>query len=666
VALWVAAGSVILLPSVVCAQSAIERAMAQADSLNAVQGDSSVVVEAVADTILTVPSPAGPPWWDPLRPTLDGRVTSDVSRGVLNGGIEAPIGRLIPGWQGRARYTGTQTEFRQFDRESTATNLNLSVNGSAGVVGELDFEALRNTSYDENRLSSGQVLVLEQDTKEVHASLAGGLELENGTRFAWGARGDAEDVQRTDRGVANDRDLLGGAVRGTWGTRGPWHDFSARYGYDVRGGERALRDRVGDALSERDTLWARGQVDVGLRLNLSMDARRTTFVENRLDFTRNQNGVVDTLGVLEPVGDEHESTWENSWSVDLRTRPFPRLAVNAQASQRYSESSYTLSRAGLVQLRNDQLATDAVIRYAEAGSLRVSYTYSDRANDRRPLGSGEFRGEEARVSQTAQAEFRHKASDIIDLHLDLQQTLDQNINEAPDNLTDVDRLSTRGDLKLLSDPWDWLQIEAAGAYSVEEEINIDAARVNSNQVMDLYEVRGNFIVDPPGGWRFIQNYSMRIQIFDRVVGIEDDRFNKNGVWDNRAEYRFANGVFTDAQYIVDYRRNGRRDRDRPDDEVYIYQGARRDHRLLFGIRIPIGVAELEARTERGFLRDDSGFAPVSEDRGKITFGLRGNWQFWANRGTLTVNAQRIAQFGPRVRAETEDYWVMNTSLRVAF
>jgi hypothetical protein len=209
-------------------------------------------------------------------------------------------------------------------------------------------------------------------------------------------------------------------------------------------------------------------------------------------------------------------------------------------------------------------------------------------------------------------------------------------------------------------------VEVAGSYVLTEEINIDATRVNANQNTDLYEVRGNFILDPAGGWRFVQNYRMQIKIIDRVVGIENDKFNKQGQFDTRAEYRFANGVFLNGQYIVDYRRNGDRDDSRPDDEVYIYGGPRRDHRVNVGIRVPLPLVEFEARTERGFLRDNSRTIPVQQDRGRIEGGLRGNWAFWQGRGTVTADISRVKQFGPLVRAETKDYWDMNASVRVSF
>jgi hypothetical protein len=179
-------------------------------------------------------------------------------------------------------------------------------------------------------------------------------------------------------------------------------------------------------------------------------------------------------------------------------------------------------------------------------------------------------------------------------------------------------------------------------------------------------VRGNFLVDPEGGWRFIQNYRLQIRIIDRIGFIQGDKFNKQGQWDNRVEYRFANGVFIDGQYLVDYRRNGDRDTSRPDDEVYIYRGARRDHRVGFGVRVPVAGMDFDARTERGFLRDNSLSRPLIEDRGKITVGLRGDWRFWRDRGTFTLNASRILQFGPRVLDVQKDYWLMNTSMRVAF
>jgi hypothetical protein len=624
--------------------------MAQQDSLQAAGEElSDTAAESLATTEAeSAPVFNKPPWYEPLIPVLDARVQADVSRVVVTGGLEAPIGRLFK-MQGRARLSGTNTSYRQFDREVDATNFDLGVVGKVPSWGDLDVQVLRNSSFDENVLPQG-ALVLEYEAREIHASLTGNRDLGTGFRAHWGLRGDVEDLDRTDRGVSNDRSLAGGAVNAVWGNRGPWHDFSTRYGYDRQSGERTLRDQPGDAVTERDTLWVRGNVNGGPRFNV----------------TRNFNGVVDTLGVLNPVGEEHESSWQNSWTADLRSRPLPRLAMNAGASQSYSESSHTFSREGLVQLGTSQFDAEGIIRYAMAGSLKVRFNFLDRFNDRRPRGSIDFRGKESRISRNAVAQFRHGLSQIIDLHLDLQETLDQNINEALTNENDRDRHVLRSDLKLLSDPWRWFQVEVAGAYSLEQEINIDAARVDNNQDSDLYEVRGNFLVDPEGGWRFIQNYRLQIRIIDRIGFIQGDKFNKQGQWDNRVEYRFANGVFIDGQYLVDYRRNGDRDTSRPDDEVYIYRGARRDHRVGFGVRVPVAGMDFDARTERGFLRDNSLSRPLIEDRGKITVGLRGDWRFWRDRGTFTLNASRILQFGPRVLDVQKDYWLMNTSMRVAF
>lgn len=624
---------------------------AEAESLSVDAADTAAAVSA-------------PPWYTPLIPTLDGRVESTLTRVLVSAGVEAPLGQFV-GMQGRTRYQRTNTSYRQFERDAEASNFSLTLAGPVTGWAELDVDAKRDTSYDENRIG-GQDLVLEYDVRELRTTLSGNRDFGRGLSGRWGVRGDVEDVNRTDKGVANDRTLAGGAGGAALKTQGPWHDFSTRYGYDRRSGERTLRDLTDDAVTERDTVWARGSIDFGLRFNLDLDARRTTFVEDRLDYARNVNGVVDTLNVPDPVGQEHESTWERRWNVDLRTRVLPRLSFNAGASRSYSESQYTFSREGLVLLGNDSYDAESVLRYAEAGSLKVRASYVDRYNDRRARGNASFRGEESRVTKLANMQLRHRVTPILDLHFDLQETLDQNVYEEQGNPNDRDRLVDRGDLKLVSDPWEWMQVEVVGTYSKEQSINIDAARVSNNQTSDLYEVRSNLILDPEGGWRFIQNYRLQIRIIDVVASIAEDRFNKQGQWDNRVEYRFANGILVDGQYVVDYRRNGSRDPARPDQEAYIYGGPRRDHRVVAGVRIPVAGFEFETRAERGFLRDDSGFVPLDENRGKFSSGVRGNWQFWDRRGKLTLNASKVNEYGPRVREEAKDYWIVNTSLRVAF
>jgi hypothetical protein len=602
--------------------------VSQADSLAVSEADSSSL-QAVIDQAAAEAAAAAPSWWNPLLPTLDGRVRSSVQSVVITAGIEAPVAALIPNMTGRARYSRTDTDFRQRDQSTEATNFNFDATTQPFALGEVDISILRNTSYDENRgrdpVPGEQPLITENDIRELHAELVGQRSLGNGMRAIWGARADVEDVERAQFGVDNDREL-----------------------------------------TERDTMWARGKIDFGQRFNVDLDARRTTFVEERLDFLRSENGIIDTLGVANPVGEERESTWTNTWDVDLRTRPLPRLAVNAGARHSFKETNLTLSRAEITQLANDQLNAEAIIRYAQSGSLKVRMSRNEQYNDRRSRGSDVFRGKETRLSRLAEAEFRQQVTSLIQLHVDLQQTLDQNINEDPDNENDRDRLNTRADAKLVADPWTWFRVEASGSYVYTEEINIDANRVDANQNTDLYEVRGSFILDPEGGWRFIQNYRMQIKVIDRLAGIKDDRFNKQGQFDTRAEYRFGSGVHVDGQYIVDYRRNGDRDEEFPDDEVYIYGGPRRDHRVNFGIRIPVPLVELTARTERGFLRDYSRTIPVEQDRGRINMGFRGNWSLWAGRATISADASHIRQFGPLVREETKAYWDMNASVRVSF
>jgi hypothetical protein len=39
---------------------------------------------------------------------------------------------------------------------------------------------------------------------------------------------------------------------------------------------------------------------------------------------------------------------------------------------------------------------------------------------------------------------------------------------------------------------------------------------------------------------------------------------------------------------------------------------------------------------------------------------------WQDRATISLNLERILQFGPRVREEAEDYWRANSTITVNF
>ena len=600
-----------------------------------------------------------------FAPKFEGSVNSSVSRVQLRGSAEADVGSLV-GTRSTVRYVATDTSYRQQDRDQEQRDLTANLREEFGDLATLTVDFSRNSSYDENRVGTGAV-VLEYTNTNARLKLDGGGALAEGFRHHWAARGDFEDAQQTNRGVDNDRNLAGAAITSVWSRRGDELDVTARYGYERSSGERTVRGLVDDASAERDTLEARAVVDAIPRLNLDLGAIRTSFVEQRLDFARNSSGVVDTVSTSGPkVARERESTRGYEFEARANSRILPRLRLTGSGSVQYSETEYTFSQQGFVERGNDRVQSDATFRYAEAGSLRVAYSFSDRYNDRRTRNDTEFRGRESNRSYSAEFELDQALLARSSVEFKAKQTLDQSIFEEQGNQNDRDRLFERFDLELSSEVVPHTKVEVGGTISRTEDLQIAADRVGDNKEERLIEVRGSYAFDPPGGLRMAQTYRLQIRYIDFFLSDDRDQFNKQGQLNTTVDYELPLGADFGGEYVLDFRRTGTRNTAIPYREVYFRDQKRFDHRLTARIGVPFRGLRLDVRTERGFLREERGTRETNEDRGSISARLSGTRSFWSNRATLKLDLERVLQFGPRIREEQEDYWVANTTLTLAF
>jgi hypothetical protein len=200
-------------------------------------------------------------------------------------------------------------------------------------------------------------------------------------------------------------------------------------------------------------------------------------------------------------------------------------------------------------------------------------------------------------------------------------------------------------------------------------VNIDAERVGNNKEDRLYEARGNVKWTPWGGLSVMQDYRMQIVFIDFHNSDDRDQFNKQGVLVSEVAYEFPAGSTFSLRYSVDFRRNGTREPS-AGGEKYRTDLRRFDHRLLASIQVPFRGLTLSLDTTRGFLRDStpgasSGFGTSSEDRGEIRMRVSGSRRIFS-KATLRVDVQRVLAYGPRVRPESEDYWIANSGLTVKF
>ena len=621
--------------------------------------------DASADSAATASKTVEIPWYEPFRPTLTTTVQANVSEVGVKGKLSAPVFQSIGATGSVEAEVGRKT-YRQFDRDQETESLvgNLSREFSEGINLKVNFT--KRSSFDENRPAGIDPIVLELDSEDAQANLTGDQVLGNGFSHHWAVAGRFENVDQVNRRVRNDRSLASAGLTSVWKQTSEEFDLSARYGYNRSSGERLIRGVTGDASVEVDTLQTKFELTGLPRSSVNLAAERSTFFEERLDFARNANGVVDTTNVADPVGQEREVREGYKVSAQVDTRPLHFMRLRSSASRDFSETVFRLSREGLVERGSESLDAGATLRHAAAGSLQVDYSYSDRFNDRRAQGNAEFRGRESTRSYSLEAELRQALFAQSDLRLSASQALTQYVFLEQSNNNNRDRLVDQGIGEIKTDALPHTRLTVGGTLRRTQEINLASDRVGNNKEELLYEVRGNYTFDPPGGFRATQTYRLQIVFRDFVDSDDRDTFNKQGQVTTRVDYYFASGGSANLEYLADYRSTGSRDEREPVREVYITDSIREDRRFSAGASMPLAGLTFSANVERGFLDQESGSRVTSQERGKLNLKSSGQWKFLEGRVTLDLDVERVLQFGPRVREEQADYWVANSVLTVLF
>ena len=627
----------------------------QADSLAAARGDS----------LVRIAKPVPVDRWAPLRPTVKASVTSNVSQVQVSGTVSAPVFELFAD-RGSIQYNETRTNYRQFDREQEDRRLTGNLTDEIGPSIDLKLDFLRNTNFDENRPSVGDPIILDYAANEANLKFNGDHELNDGFSHHWVMSSAVEDVDQTNRNVDNDRSLASLGLTSVWKRDGTAFDLTGRYGYRRSTGERQVRGLTDDASVEVDTLAVQTLVEGIPRTRITLDARRATFYEERLDFARNANGAIDTLNVAVPVGQERETRTLEDVRASGSVRPIRWLELKSSTGIQFTETEYRFSQQGIVQRGREDFDASVTFRYAEAGSLQVRYDYGNNYNDRRVRGDELFRGRESTLSNEVGMTVRQGMFGASDLEFDASQQLTQIIFDERGNNNDRDRLVESFRLGIDSDALPHTTLQLGGTARRTLDLNIAADRVGNNNEERLYEVTGSYTYDPPGGFRFAQTYRLQIVFRDLLDGIDRDSFNKQGQVSTRLNYDFPGKGALGLEYVSDYRSTGSRDPDSLVRETYVTDSIRNDRRLVANAQLPLGPITLSAGAERGFLDQDQRGNESSEERGRLNLRASGTRTFLAGALVLNLDVERVRQFGPRVREEQADYWVANSSVTLEF
>jgi hypothetical protein len=296
-------------------------------------------------------------------------------------------------------------------------------------------------------------------------------------------------------------------------------------------GDRLLGQTTESSSANGDTLG------LGVYYNKpSIDGRvaitRSNFQKKYLDFKKNSNGLIDTVGVAEDekVVRENETTDAISYEMDNNFR-IGRFGVRTRLTRQTNDHDFALSGVGLRQREQDVM--DLALTFgAGRDSFSVSYDYLWKWDDQRYKGATENRGRQYHKSRNYEFIYFRDLFRQTTLNLRYHEGMGQDIAENRHNENDKDRHQSDFSAKLARTWAGKFRTSMVFAHQQIQDFNIRESRSSNNNVKDSYEL------SPGYGWTIApwlsldQSYRVYIQYTNySFTGEESNRsddYNKRG------------------------------------------------------------------------------------------------------------------------------------------
>jgi len=414
--------------------------------------------------------------------------------------------------------------------EKRTGTFNYSTSAQRSLVGSLNLSD--NWSKDEVTNNAGSTSVNKRDSRRATASLKrddlelGGLVHDMAVNGAYNQQLAEQLNQRNDISEAS----LDGALRSDYQAR-DWLSMHTGLYASTRSGERSLGEQTNPSSSGGDSLRAgvfyqRRYADGGVTV------ARSSFEKRYLDYRRNANGIIDTIGVSEKIVQELERDdavtvkWDNNlriWGLNLASK----LARDV------SETGFRESGVGIRERHQDTVDLRMGARLSRLDSLNVSYGFQYKWDDQTYKGALASRGRQVSKRHDLNLILVHALFAHTDLRFNFRNGLSQEIAEGGFNSNDRDRLETSLTMKLDTLWPNGVKVNLSFDARRIEDISIKSERSSNNNVKDTFEIAPSYLW-PLADWVDLnQSFRVWIQYTDYVfsdwenVNKQDD-YNKRG------------------------------------------------------------------------------------------------------------------------------------------
>lgn len=569
-------------------------------------------------------------------------------------------------------------EYRKQDKTVEKRDGSLIFRGGQTLPVNTQIHTNWNWSEDRTVNTAGSVNLIKRDYKQARVVLNKNEIVTGPVTHSFALNGAIDDQKGETQGRRNDMSNgnLSGAVRSRFA---PWEGLAVTTSlWEQRGeGERTLGESTSASASDADSLGGGVHFKRG-RWQGSFSARRSSFNRRYLDYRRNSNGIIDTVGVgeAEKIVEELErkDAVTLAWKNKLR---FGRLGLSTVLSRDMQEQDYRFSGVGKKERLNDKFKTDLSFRYGAKDSVKVMYDYGWTWDDQTYKGATSSRGRQINQKRSfdltvLQSLFRHTNATFK-----YQESLIQDTAENQFNKNDRDRLETQTSLKLSSDWPARFRATMIFSYRHIEDISLRESRSANNNIKETYEITPGYVW-PLAPWLDVtQDFRISIQFTDYVFSdmeqvTREDDYNKRGNLTTRVSLRPGPRLKLTVTHDYNAKFNATRTRtDASGNRFYSRDLEQRistiDLSLTYKATDWLKLEGASYRTKD--LKDSFGNRISSTDvrSGEIWLGCVVNKSWGARKErTLAATVRKYNAHGPNVQESNARYWDADASFTWKF
>ena len=455
---------------------------------------------------------------------------------------------------------------------------------------------------------------------------------------------------------------LNGAWRGAY-RPSSWMSVHTGVWGTTQSGDRTLGEDSSSSSADGDSLRA-GVYYERRRLTGGFSVVNSSFSKRYLDYRRNSNGIIDTIGVQQKIVQELEKNDAVSFTLD-NAYDLGRLDLTSKLSRDLSENSYRSSGIGRKERHQDNANLGAKFRVGRLDSLVATYGYLWKWDDQTYKGASLARGRQISKRRDVTFSWIHDLFRDTDLSATYKTALTQEIAENEFNTNDRDRLeeSFSVDMKTVWSRGD--QVALSFVYRSVEDISIRRERSSNNSIKETYEVVPSYKWALADWLTLGQDFRLWIQYTDYTFSdldyvSKDDTYNKRGNLTSTVKInpndRLELTIIHDWQNKSNATSTGT---DATGSTFYFTEKEQRISKIDFTMSYKASdwLSLYGTTYQNKDVTDSFGNTVTTRDQRSGRVGVGGTiTKSWGQSKTLKAIVRKYAAYGPSVQETSKDYW----------